>query len=287
MKQIKPATFLVRLMVALLAAWVFIVSGMSLIYVYFLTYPPCPSLVQQPDGYQAVTFVTADDHSLNGFWRSPQNGAVVILLGGHGATRETMLPEAEVLARHGYGVLTMDYRHCAGERATLGLREVDDLRAALEFVNNQPGVEWVSVQGFSVGGVTAIRGAAQLPEIGAVISMGNYYNMWDALNSPNAKPFSLNWQFENVISGLMWLQIRQPLDTISPSSDLAKMKDRPVLLIFGENEAVHNRAAEQFQAAAGPKELWIVNGVGHGGYLSADPEEYKLRVLGFLDRYRP
>ena len=60
--------------------------------------------------YQDVTLTTADGVRLAGWYVPSSNGAAVVLRHGAGSTRSNVLPEAEVLARHGFGVLLVDAR---------------------------------------------------------------------------------------------------------------------------------------------------------------------------------
>jgi len=39
-----------------------------------------------------------------------------------------------------------------------------------------------------------------------------------------------------------------------------------------------------YNAAQQPKELWIVTGAGHGGYIGVAPQEYERRVVTFFDK---
>ncbi|MBE9471816.1 MAG: hypothetical protein IMY75_06905 [Chloroflexi bacterium] len=48
-------------------------------------------------------------------------------------------------------------------------------------------------------------------------------------------------------------------------------------------EAEEARPQEQLAQAGEPKDLWIVPGCGHGGYLQVAPEEWERRVVTFLD----
>jgi fermentation-respiration switch protein FrsA (DUF1100 family) len=52
-------------------------------------------------------------------------------------------------------------------------------------------------------------------------------------------------------------------------------------LIYGEYEA--DAGLPLYQAAREPKALWIVPGAGHGEYEQAAPEEYRTRVITFLN----
>jgi fermentation-respiration switch protein FrsA (DUF1100 family) len=70
---------------------------------------------------------------------------------------------------------------------------------------------------------------------------------------------------------------------VSPVTDIGRISPRPVLLIYGEHEAERGGAGLLLDAAREPKELWIVPGAGHGGYIGAAPQEYERRVIAFLD----
>lgn len=275
-----------RLFTALLAAWWLTLGGLSWIYLDGLTTSPCPLSAQSQDGYDAVQ-ISSGGHSLAGWWRPPlasaQPGRVMLILGGAGATRDTLLPEARMLAQHGYGILTIDQRSCAGLMGTFGYREVEDLQAMVDFALSQPGVTWVGVMGFSVGGVTAVRGAARIPDIQAVIALGNFANLYDEMTSSPAAPLSLNWQLQRMVALVYFLRVGIFPSLVSPIDDLPRIAPRPLLLIHGENEAERTRAKQQIAAAVEPKALWIVPGVGHGGYIQAYPDEFEQRVIRFLE----
>jgi pimeloyl-ACP methyl ester carboxylesterase len=277
---------LTRLVFALVATWMILIPGISLVHTFFLLHPSCsPSLDQKP-GYNSITLQTATDVNLKGWWRPPTNGAAMILLAGSGVNRDAMFPEAEMLTAHGYGVLLMEARNCAGNQVTLGSVEVDDLRVMVAYLQSQPGVEWIGVLGFSVGGVTAICGAARIPEINAVISLGNYPSLMEVLAPPNTPFLSVEWQIQRPAAFFYWLMTGINPADLKPMEDLKTISPRPVFLIYGEKELSLSHGEEQFEAAAEPKQLWIVPGVGHGGYYQSDPAEFERRLIAFLENAR-
>ena len=76
-----------------------------------------------PAGFEAITLTTDDQVELAGWYKPPLNGAAIILIHGAGGSREGMRPYAELLARHGYGVLALDLRgHGASAGRTQSLR---------------------------------------------------------------------------------------------------------------------------------------------------------------------
>lgn len=268
-------------------------------YAYALTHPGCSGLHRMPEDYgihdyREVTFAsqgsfagTSDGLRLTAWWLPSENGAAVILLSGIGQARDGMLDQGAMLARHGYGVLLIDPRSCANPDSvfTAGYNEVDDVAGALAFVQTQPGVDSnrIGVLGFSVGGATAILSAAQLEGIRAVVSEGNFYNLGHDIANTGGKNSILEGFYYHVI--LFFYRRYADIDArlISPIDALGQISPRPVLFIFGEHEVANARAHEQFAAAGDPKSLWIVPGLGHGGYIQTWPEEYETRVIDFFD----
>lgn len=141
----------------------------------------------------------------------------------------------------------------------------------------------IGVLGFSAGGVTAILGAAQLPEIQAVIAEGVYANLAGEITSQPALPVSLAWQIQQTVLLDYWLISGVPPAIADPLSALPALSPRPVLLIFGEREYERTRGEQQITAALPPKALWVVKGADHGGYRLAAPDEYIRQVSTFFD----
>ncbi|GAB4537664.1 MAG: alpha/beta hydrolase [Anaerolineae bacterium] len=267
-------------------------------YAYTLSHPGCSGPQRSPADagildYRQVSFVSQEDVDAglelrhDAWWLPSRNGAAVILIPGIGQARDGVLDQGAMLARHGYGVLLIDPRPCASPDGvfTAGYREVQDVAGALAFVQAQPevGHDRVGILGFSAGGATAILSAAQLDGIRAVVSEGNFYNLGhDILNTGGSDSWLARFYSWLI---LCFYRLYTGLDArlISPIDAIGCISPRPVLLIFGEHEVDEGRAWEQFAAAGEPRSLWIVPGVGHGGYIQAWPEEYEALVIGFFD----
>ena len=276
--------FLRLLCLALIFAWVTVLAGLSIKYINRLTLPGCVTGAPEPTGFEPVILRTPDGFALSGWYHPPANGAVILLLAGNGGSRDAMLPDAILLARHGFGSLTLGYRSCVpGGRTSLGYREADDLRLMPQDAAARPGVTRLGALGFSAGSVAVIRGAARLPAIRAVVAEGNYYNLDYEIRNAPAVPLSLEMQIQNLVvlnyRGLVGVWPAE----VSPVNDLPALSPRPLLLIFGEKEIANNRGYDQFAAAREPKQMWVAPGVGHGGYNQAWPDEYEARIIQFFD----
>jgi dipeptidyl aminopeptidase/acylaminoacyl peptidase len=247
-------------------------------------------------GWESVSFLSADGLRLAGWFLPPDpsgDGATVILLHGARTNRTEMLPQAAMLHRHGYGVLLYDHRahgQSEGQVSTLGYAEVEDLRGAVAYLQNRPEVDAarIGVLGHSLGGAVAIRGAARIPEIRAVVAEGAYTSVEENLASgvrvflglPRMPFVPLVVFFGQRETGLNLRQVR-------PVDEVGRIAPRPILVVHGmQDPAVPLQNARRLYDAAGePKELYLVAEAGHGGYAEVAPREFEERVVGFLDRY--
>ncbi len=281
----KPWRLAARVIFVLVAGWLIFIFGLAGTYMHKLAHPGCPAMENPRSGFEPVSLTMKDGLALKGWWLAPQNGAVILLLGGSGANADAMLDEADLFIQHGYGILTLESRNCAGRPVSFGYHEAQDMLSMLAFAQAQPGVSWVGALGFSAGGVAALRAAADEENIRAVVAEGQYSNMQHEITNDGSRPLSFQWQINRAVLVTLWLQTGIWPGQLSPLDDLAHIQ-QPVLLIHGELEAVNNQADLQYQAANLPKELWIVPGVGHGGYMQAQPQAYEERLVQFFEMAR-
>ncbi len=89
-----------------------------------------------PAGFETVTLTTDDQVRLAAWYKPPLNDTVIILSHGAGGSREQMRSYAEMLARHDYGVLSLDLRghgESAGHTNHFGWQGTRDVGAAVSF----------------------------------------------------------------------------------------------------------------------------------------------------------
>ena len=232
--------------------------------------------------YEDVTFIADDGISLSGWLIPPQNGAIVILLHGYGGDRTgyNMLP-MEVLAKHGYGVLTYDLRghgQSGGHMRSRGWQDVNDLEAAIRYLQARPdvGTMPLGIMGFSVGGQIALAATPHNPSIKAILADGpGFTNLADL-------PDESGWQLIDdwvAMKALEWRTGVKPLPAIVET--IGQISPRPLLLIQSDDEAP---IGEHYFAYAGaPKELWQIPEATHTTKFQTRPEEYAAKMLAFFD----
>ena len=233
-----------------------------------------------------VDLETGDGLILEAWYYPGANGRAVLALGGVGGSLGRSAPPVGFLLAAGYGVLQIGSRACAGEAVTLGAREVLDAEAGLRFLASRTEIEpgGIALYGFSMGGAAAIRTATRNPVVAAVIAEGGYHNLGEDFVEPGSDRSLPEVVFLYTVAGVYRLRTGENPWEVSPVDSIGAIAPRPVLLIFGEAEAVSGRAAEQFAAAGEPKELWVVPGGGHGTNHRAAGVVYEEKVLDFLVR---
>jgi pimeloyl-ACP methyl ester carboxylesterase len=237
-------------------------------------------------GLEEISFLGADRETLRGWFVPPKSGAVVILMHGLGGNRASLLPDAEVITRAGYGVLLLDSRASGesdGTVATWGVREALDIAQAIRFVRARPEVKRVALLGFSVGATAVTRAAANDPSVSAVILYATWTSLREEIRYKTHKGGPL--ACAAALAGFRLSGV--DIDELRPADDMKRIAPRPLIFISGgvDDDTPPAIMDRMFALSSPPKQLWRLPQVGHGGYVQAEPVEYERRVLGFLDQY--
>lgn len=223
-----------------------------------------------------------------GAWYLPARaGAAVVLVHGSGADRRSMLPEARLLARAGYGLLLPDlpgHGESEGE-VRFGVAERGAVQGALDWLAARPGVDpaRLGLLGFSMGGYVAAGVAAEDPRVRAVV----------LVSAPPDAERQTRWEhrrFGFLTEEPALLAVRRaglPLGEAEPADVVARIAPRAVLIVGGTADPVvpEGMTRELFARAAEPRELLVVEGAGHGGFAELPAGRYASPLLAFLARH--
>lgn len=267
--------------------------GIELIYVVAIT-RPVPSMIGEPPlemvamGFQPIALFNEDDNLyLSGWYAPSQNQAAVILLHGFGSSRREMQARAEVLARHGYGVLLYDLRghgESEGDVRAFGWEDVSDVEAALQFLSNRAEVdgERIGILGFSVGGQIALRATAKYEQIKAIIADDpGFVTVADApppINTRERLLYFVSWLDGRCVS--LWTGV--PIPPGVPEV-MGAISPRPIMFIDTGQAEGRVLVRYYYELAAEPKELWEIPETYHGGQFEARPKEYAEKMITFFD----
>jgi alpha-beta hydrolase superfamily lysophospholipase len=253
------------------------------------------------------------------------NGSWVLLFHGVADNRIGVIGQSEFLLRAGYSVVMMDVRgHGASEGsiATYGWLERNDTRAVVDALIQSEFPTGINVQmripslcpspispppvaraapvdrlhifalGESMGAGIALQSAAADPRIDAVVAEASFASLREAAYD-YAGFRKYPWLGKTLLAPFSWTLLYRgekltgfPLADISPVKAVAS-RPFPVLLICDErDEALPCRHTQMiYDAARGPKQLWVVPGAYHTAALGFYPEEFKRRVLSFFSTY--
>jgi uncharacterized protein len=256
------------------------------------------SVVAVPVLPERVEFEARDGKRLSGWYLPPPEevdrpAACVVLAYGYGGYKEQMHGYAKILHEGGFATLMFDMRGGGlrrGEPTTLGYKERWDLMDAVRYVRSRDDVDGdrVGVLGVSMGGATAIMAAEDDPHIKAIVADSAFADIADMIR-PGLAAFvgpRAAW-LAKLIVFYAETMMGVKADELRPMRSAAKMGPRPILIIHGDQDQLTapSSAHKLYEAAQGPKELWMVPETSHGAAPSVAPEEYTERIVGFFRRY--
>jgi uncharacterized protein len=243
--------------------------------------------------FENVTVTSADGLKLVGWFIPSQNGAVIILQHGYKSTRQELLNEAEMLYRHGYGLLLTTVRahdYSEGAMITFGMYEVQDIDAWYQYLLTRDDIDMdrIGMLGNSFGGMLVIQYAAQNQNIKAVVANSAFSSLNDTV-STSVTYFTDLPAFPFTPLIVYWAERETGFKTedIDATKWIAQISPRPVFLMQGGADVVisANSGQRLYDAAGEPKELWFEPDLGHVDFDSDRADEFERRVVGFFDHY--
>ena len=257
--------------------------------------PPTALGAERPADFgltaETVEYPAADGTRLSAWYVPSRNGAAVVLRHGAGSTRTSVLPQAAVLAEHGYGVLLADARGhglSEGNAMDFGWNGDSDIAAAVSFLAERPEVDpaRIGVVGMSMGGEEAIGSAAADGRIAAVVAEG----ATGRVAADRAWLDDAHGWRGRLQQGVEWLQsaVTDLLsDAPRPGSLATSVRaatDCRFLLIAGGTVQDEADSAAYLRSVAPYRvTVWVVPNAGHTAGLATDPAGWEAQVVGFLD----
>jgi alpha-beta hydrolase superfamily lysophospholipase len=228
-------------------------------------------------------------------WYIPgESGQPAIFIAhGVGANKQNLLPVAAEMHKAGYPVMMLDFRahgDSEGALTTLGMREAEDVKAALAWLRQRHPDRPICGIGYSMGAAALLQASADGSvcdsyvldsafarlENSARHTMASYY-----FPAPIIEPW---WQTSRLWG---WGIVGFDLQTLQPEQHVGALADRPMLLIHGkEDRTTSFTDSVRLQEMTGGKaELWLVDGAGH--LQSLEHPDYVARVRRFLEGSHP
>jgi pimeloyl-ACP methyl ester carboxylesterase len=265
---------------------------------------------QPSDEAEHVTLATVDGFTLRGCYlkSSATTRKGVILFGlEYGSDRWACLQYCAKLVAAGYDVFVYEPRNQGDSDRDptyeplqwVTDKDVSDMKAALEYLQNRPDADprGVGLFGISKGGSIGFLVAANEPAIRCLVTDGAYatYTTVVPYMQRWIKIYSDRHLLQRVLPtwfyGLVGLtglnRVARIRGVTYPSVEKAVSRlGRPILMIHGEGDTYikPEMAKALFERAAEPKELWLVPKAKHNQAIAVAEQEYHRRVVEFFDR---
>ncbi len=240
---------------------------------------------------EEITFQTDENLTLSGWYLAhPSPTDLLIICHGYAMNRHELLDLAQELRQRGHAILLFDFRghgSSDGRRSTMGLREANDIIAALNYSQQRPELADlpIGVAGISMGGAASLLAAARDQRIAAVVADSSFAALADTvrgnlreLSHRAITPLSpLIIRFSELLTHAR-VRINRPVDAI------AAIAPRPVLIIHDSNDTFIpvDNAYALHTAAREPKALWIRPGQGHASLWACCASEYIEQIDRFF-----
>lgn len=233
----------------------------------------------------------SDGLRLSAWWvEVPGSNRVAILSHGYLMNRAELTPLAVTLYQHGWSSLLLDLRahgRSQGRKSTLGLREANDVRAAIREVRARIPDAQIVLIGSSMGAVASVLAAdAESGTVAGVIVDSGYSRMDQAI---------LGWWRllgGRWLSRLLWptAVVAAPIAGFNPfrvdvAAALGRLTSTPVLLLYGDDDLIvpPEDALRNHRAAIPGTKMVRFPGCGHSEARWLRPVDYEAAVLTFLD----
>jgi fermentation-respiration switch protein FrsA (DUF1100 family) len=223
--------------------------------------------------------------------RDPQ-APWIVWCHGFGTNRSDVLEFVRFLSQAGYNVLAFDFRghgESGGGRTSFGWWERRDLEGAIRFLRDRSAADTsrCGLFGISMGAAVALQTAAH-PGVAVVVADSSYTD----LDASIRRHIRLLWGLPERLFApparlAYWALCGHDPRRVSPLAALGRAPQTAVLIINGAlDPRMTPRDAESlYEAARGPRQLWLVPGAGHLESYAVAGAEYERRVVEFFDQH--
>lgn len=216
----------------------------------------------------------------------------VISVHGYRGNHTHMRGPASYFGLRGYNALLPDLRGCGdseGDYIGMGWPDRKDILRWIDWIIQRDAAAQIVLHGISMGGATVMMTAGEaLPaQVKAIVEDCGYTSVWDIFEDELAYLFHLpSFPILNIASGISSLRAGYSFTEASSLEQVTKAQI-PMLFIHGsEDNFVHTEMVYQvYDACPTEKQLFVVDGAGHGNSYNHAPEAYFQTVFDFVSQY--
>lgn len=237
-------------------------------------------------------FSNADGAMLEAwFIPSANERAMIVMFHGYGASKSALLTAAEAFHSLGYPTLLVDFYGSGGSSGsgtTLGVKEADDVAAAVEYARRSWPGRQIILYGISMGGAAVLRSVAvSKVRVDAVIVEATFDSL---LNAGRNRFRAMNLPAVPLAELLLfWGSVQNGFNMFAHNPvDYARTVKTPVLVLHGgaDTRATPEQARRLAGAMGANGKLILYSGVPHTAIVEARPDEWRRDVSRFLEKIR-
>lgn len=213
---------------------------------------------------------------------------VVFVLHGIRDTKESMQGWGTLLSRAGFRSVMVDLRghgRSTGDTLSYGVREAEDLRGALDAVEEQGlAGDAVGVVGFSYGAAVAVQWAGLDPRVRAVVAVAPFSSLDEVVAGYLPLPLSPSF----LASLVKMAGVRGGFDPAAASpKDAIRRSTAPLLLFHGTGDeripAAHSERIRDARPAR--TELCLIEGASHRGVVTHPSSDLASRIPSWFEAH--
>ena len=217
----------------------------------------------------------------------------VIVAHGYHENASRMASYIRMFHEAGYNVLAPDDRgsgRSGGHYVTFGwLDRLDYVKWCHRIVRHQGTKARIALFGVSMGAATVMMTSGEKlpPQVKAVVADCGYASVHDELATQLEDQFHVPQEpLLTLARGVARIKVGFDFNDASVTKQLHK-NHLPIFIIHGENDhfVPTKMGYENYAAANAPKQLWIVKNAGQAMAYYEHPQEYRKRVLTFLEKW--
>lgn len=272
--------------------FIYLLASGALAWFATSTYKPSFPLNTATLGFPVDDVVLeTDDHvRIEGWYsRGMPNAPAILLVHGFRGTRSDNVIIARTLTFLGYSLLMIDTRGCGhsdGDQS-LGRSEALDVRAGLQYLQKVRGhhAKQIGVVGVGTGASAVILANEDVSKVAAAVLLGPYSKLDATIEQRFRSALGVHAGWTCALAReMIGFRIGKRSQQIRPIDVIAKLSPCAVLLVgAGEDTKTPPEEIKSLhEAAAEPKELFILPGVPRERLSDLCGSDLKKRLLDFL-----
>ena len=241
--------------------------------------------------YENVTFNSIDHLSIKGWLiKSQKPKGTIVMAHGYNGNRG-ILDIAKFLNDGGYNVVMFDFRghgESEGNYISMGYYESKDVLGAIQYLKQRKDIDMNKIYGLgqSMASAALIFAEEQKPSFKGLILESTYTDLYQDTARRFKRVYGFpKFPFATSLTFFGGLSLGVNGFSISPLKSIQYI-NKPILLIHDSfDDGVFIEDAQLlYDAANQPKELWVVEYAKHSSAYDSQPDEYKKKILAFLNR---